>query len=51
MEDILGDLEKLFDEFDVNDELVENNHKFIERLNKKSSHKIKKPAEYGVKAS
>ena len=47
----LGELEELFEEYDINDELVKQNHKFIEKLNKKGHHKIKKPMEHGVKAS
>lgn len=47
----LGELEELFEEYDTNDELVKQNHKFIEKLNKKSHYKIKKPAGFGVKAS
>ena len=47
----LGELEELFEEYDTNDELVKQNHKFIEKLNKKGHHKIKKPMEHGVKAS
>ena len=35
----------------MNDELIKQNHKFIEKLNKKMHHKIKKPMESGTKAS
>ena len=51
MEDILERLEDLFEEYDINDELVKQNHEFIEKLNKKSHHKIKKPVGYGIRAS
>ncbi len=50
MEELLESLEDLF-EVDLNDELVQQNHKFIEKLNKKIHHKIKKPVDAGVKAS
>ena len=48
---MLGELEELFDLCDMNDEQVKQNHRFIEKLNKKMQHKIKKPLESGTKAS
>ncbi len=51
MKDILEDLGDLFEEFDMSDELVEQNHLIVDKLNKRYHHKIKKPFEFGVKAS
>jgi hypothetical protein len=51
LKDFEEDLWGLFGEYNINDELVEQNHRFIEKLNKKIHHKIKKPAGIGSKAS
>lgn len=51
MIDLIEELEGLFEDYDINDELVKQNHKFIEKLNKRGHHKIKKPVGYGIKAA
>ena len=50
MEDLLEGME-ILEEYELNDELVKQNHKFIEKLNKKIHNKIKKPVWHGIKAS
>jgi hypothetical protein len=50
LKDILEEF-GIWEDCDINDELVERNHQFIEKLNKRGHHKIKKPVGSGIKAS
>lgn len=44
-------LDELYDDFNIEDKLIEQNHEFIEILNKKKHFKIKMPVLFGNKAS
>lgn len=51
MKDLFEEFEGLLEELDLPDELVMQNHVFVEHLNKRYNHKIRMPYEFGVKAS